>query len=472
MLRSLYSAITGLQNHQTRMDVIGNNISNVNTTGFKKSRVNFQDLISQTIQGASRPNQEVGGVNPKQVGLGMQIASIDTIHTQGSLRTTGVKSDLALQGDGFLVLREGERQIYTRFGAFSLDRDGALVNPSNGFHIQGWQADNSAGAGIVDTSGTLQDIIIPIGSKDSANPTAQILLSSNLDKNTALIPALNPTAEEVQDGTWTVEYDIFDSFGNRQNLRIDFIRVAGVPNQWQGTISINPEDGTGITANQSLVVGGVASADQQTFLIDFSNDGTIAQISNIDGGLINTGDVSAQFTFDVPESSIPIDPATGLLGLPQTQTISVDLGQVGSYIDSITQFASPSTTRVYSQNGYGLGYLEDYQIDQSGIINGIYSNGTNRPLGQLAIATFTNSGGLDKVGDNNYRETNNSGLANIGISGSSGRGSVIAGALELSNVDLAEEFTDMIVTQRGFQANSRTITTSDELLQELLTLKR
>ena len=142
MMRSLYAGVSGLQNHQVRMDVLGNNIANVNTTGFKKSRVNFQDMLSQTMSGAAKPTDEVGGVNPKQVGLGMVIAAIDTIHTQGSLQTTGVMTDLALQGEGFFILQAGEKSFFSRAGAFGIDENGLLVNPANGLRVQGWQAQN------------------------------------------------------------------------------------------------------------------------------------------------------------------------------------------------------------------------------------------------------------------------------------------------------------------------------------------
>ncbi len=153
MMRSLYSGVSGLQNHQVRMDVLGNNIANVNTTGFKKSRATFQDLLYQQMSGASAPNGDVGGVNPKEIGLGMMIGSIDTIHTQGALQTTGVMTDLAVQGNGFFVLKNGESTVYTRDGALGLDRDGRLVNPATGFRVQGWLAQNINGQQILSTSG-------------------------------------------------------------------------------------------------------------------------------------------------------------------------------------------------------------------------------------------------------------------------------------------------------------------------------
>lgn len=452
------------------MDVVGNNISNVNTTGFKRGRVNFQDLISQMRQGPSSPNERVGGVNPQQVGLGVQVATIDTIHSQGSLQTTGVKSDLAIQGEGFFMLRNGDETLYSRAGAFSVDSEGFLVNPANGMRVQGWNAQTEDGNTFINSSASVEDLVVPVGSKDPAQQTTQVLLASNLNKNTPVIPA-DPTAEQVQDGTWSVEYDIYDSFGGTHTLRIDFTRNPDAENQWIGTVAINPESDEAIP--QTVGVNGVESADGETFIVEFNNDGTLLSAQNPEGGLSNQGAIQVDVTYDVPATSIPIDPETGLPQEgPVQQTFTLNLGEQGSFVDSMTQFASESSTRVFSQNGFPMGYLEDYRIDANGTITGIFSNGNNRELGQVALASFVNPGGLEKAGDTAFVESLNSGIANVGTVGVAGKGTIMAGALEMSNVDLAEQFTDMIVTQRGFQANSRTIQTSDQMLQEVLTLKR
>ena len=452
------------------MDVIGNNISNVNTTGFKRGRVNFQDLISQMMRGPARPGERVGGINPQQVGLGMQVATIDTLHTQGSLQTTGIKSDLAIQGEGFFILRAGEENYYTRAGAFGVDAEGFLVNPANGMRVQGWQAETVDGQTMINSSARPEDLIIPVGSKDPAQATTEVFLASNLNKNTPLIPE-DATAAQVQEGTWTVEYDIYDSFGSTHTLRIDFSRNPDAENQWLAEVAIGPELDEAIP--QQLSVGGVDSVDGATFIVEFANDGTLQSVQNPEGGLVNTDELGVQITFDVPESSIPIDPETGLPeDAPQTQVFDLNLGRAGAFVDSMTQYASESSTKIFNQNGFNMGYLEDYRIDQSGVITGIYSNGNNRSLGQVALATFVNPGGLEKTGDTNFQASINSGLPDVGTVGVAGKGTIIAGALEMSNVDLAEQFTDMIVTQRGFQANSRTIQTADQLLQEVLTLKR
>mgnify|MGYP003523903999 FL=1 len=174
MMRSLYSGVSGLQNHQTRMDVIGNNISNVNTVGFKRGRVNFQDMISQQLQGAAKPSEELGGVNPKEVGLGMTVAAIDNIFNQGNLQSTGVSTDLAIQGNGFFIMKSGDETFYTRNGAFSLDSNGTLVNPANGMRVQGWMAQDVNGEQVLTTAATPGDLVIPVGSKDPAKETNNV----------------------------------------------------------------------------------------------------------------------------------------------------------------------------------------------------------------------------------------------------------------------------------------------------------
>ncbi len=460
-MRSLYSGVSGLQNHQIRMDVIGNNISNVNTTGFKKGRVNFQDMLSQTMAGAARPTDEVGGVNPKQVGLGMNIASIDTIHTQGSLQTTGVMTDVAIQGDGFFILRAGNKLFHTRAGAFGLDENGTLVNPANGLRVQGWQAEEIDGQTFINTAADVEDLVIPVGSKDPAAATTDVELACNLDKRTALIPP-GAGAGDVREGTWSIDKTIYDSFGNTHTLRVNYTRVAGTQNQWQGEVIVDPD---AETPTNTLTDVGEINNDANTFVVEFNNLGTLQNVTDGQGDLANEGTLQVNVSFDVLE-------ATPEAGEQVRQTFQLTLGEVGSVVDSMTQFAEKSSTKAFRQNGYPMGYLESFKIDQSGVITGIYSNGTNRSLGQIGMSSFTNPGGLEKAGENTYVETINSGEARIGESGVAGKGKVIAGALEMSNVDLAEQFTDMIVTQRGFQANSKSITTSDQMLQELLTLKR
>ena len=463
MMRSLYSGVSGLQNHQTRMDVIGNNVSNVNTNGFKRGRVNFQDMISQQMSGAAKPTDELGGVNPKEVGLGMTIASIDNVFTQGNLQSTGVSTDLAIQGNGFFLLKSGEESFYTRNGAFGLDCDGTLVNPANGMRVQGWMAEEVNGQMLVSTAATPEDLIIPVGSKDPAKETTNVNFACNLNKNTPEIME-GASADDIYKGTWGTEQKIYDSFGNEHMLSVSFQRVPGNPNQWQATVQIDPENAD---YTQTRVGLGTTDGMGNTFLVNFDNYGALASISDSAGNLSNTeGQIVIQTSFAVADSNPDAE------GNPYRQTLNINLGTIGSFKDTITQSASKSTTKAFYQDGYTMGYLDNFKIDSSGIITGVYSNGTNRTIGQIALASFANDRGLEKAGDNTYVESNNSGMARIGESGVAGKGTLMAGALEMSNVDLSEQMTDMIVTQRGFQSNAKTIQTADTLLETVLSLKR
>ena len=463
MMRSLYSGVSGLQNHQTRMDVIGNNISNVNTNGFKRGRVNFQDMISQQMSGAAKPTDELGGVNPKEVGLGMTVATIDNIFTQGNLQSTGVSTDIAIQGNGFFLLKSGEESFYTRNGAFGLDRDGTLVNPANGMRVQGWMADEVNGQMLISTAATPEDLIIPVGSKDPAKETTNVNFACNLNKNTPEILE-GASDDDIYKGTWGTEQKIYDSFGNEHLLSVSFRRVVGNPNQWQATVLIDPDNSD---YTQTRVGLGTTDGMGNTFLVNFDNYGALQSVSDTAGNITNPeGQIVIQTSFAVAESNPDAN------GNPYRQTMNINLGTIGSFKDTITQSASKSTTKAFYQDGYTMGYLDNFKIDQSGVITGVYSNGTNRTIGQIALASFANDRGLEKAGDNTYVESNNSGMARIGESGVAGKGTLMAGALEMSNVDLSEQMTDMIVTQRGFQSNAKTIQTADTLLETVLSLKR
>lgn len=463
MMRSLYSGVSGLQNHQTRMDVIGNNISNVNTTGFKRGRVNFQDMISQQIAGAAKPTEELGGVNPKDVGLGMTIATIEQVFTQGNLQTTGVSTDVAIQGNGFFILKNGDESFYTRNGAFGIDKDGTLVNPSNGMRVQGWMANEINGEMIVTTAATPTDLIIPVGSKDPAKATENVKFACNLNKNTPEILE-GASAADIQKGTWNTEQEIFDSFGNKHLLSVSFRRVVGNPNQWEATVNV---DVNNADYTQTRIGLGTTDGVANTFLVNFDNYGQLLSVTDSAGNLTpESGEIVLQASYTVPEANADEN------GNPYRQTFNINLGTIGSMKNTITQSASISTTKAYSQDGYTLGYLDNFKIDSSGTITGVYSNGTNRVIGQIAMASFTNDRGLEKAGDSTYVESNNSGQAMIGESGVQGKGKLLSGALEMSNVDLSEQMTDMIVTQRGFQSNAKTIQTADTLLETVLGLKR
>ncbi len=453
MMRSLYAGVSGLQNHQIRMDVVGNNIANVNTIGYKRNRVTFEDILYQNMSGAAAPEETKGGVNPKQVGLGMNVAAIDTIHTAGALQTTGKITDLSVQGEGFFVLKDGEKTFFSRAGNFSIDGDNTLVNPG-GMKVQGWQADPMLGE--INTTGTVEELKIPIGGKIEARATSTLKYRCNLNSETP--------AGKGKDSIHPTTYTIYDAKGRKLNLSVEYEKVG--LNLWRATTSLR--DGNNAVLNVAANVNGVTGNDNpaaatSTFFVQFNPNGTLRAVSEaaaMDQDAVNT-----------PNTKLSVDLAfTPEPNAPQ-QTVNIQLGTTG-LLDGITQYADASSTKAIFQDGLTMGYLETIRIDKSGVITGIYSSGMKRQLGQVAMATFVNPGGLEKTGNTNFMETINSGAANVGPAGLADKGSMVAGALEMSNVDLADAFTDMIVTQRGFQANSRSITTSDQMIQELLTLKR
>ncbi len=440
MLRSLFAGVSGLRNHQIRMDVIGNNIANVNTVAFKSGRVTFKEGFAQMLQGGSRPPGDQGGINPIQVGLGMQIGSVDTMFSQGNLETTGLNTDVAIQGDSFFVARKGSQSYYTRSGNFQVDANGKLVSPTNGFVIQGKMAVN----GVLQDGVT--DIQLPFGQKTAAKATATMKFNGNFDASVAVFDTTDPDgagpaaagfnadtrAVAGNSSSWTeASMTVYDSLGTKYDVKA-YVWKTG-DNQWDWKVD-----------NSSLVAAGVPDGS-------ISGSGQFKFAS--DGTLQNTGLQTISFAPPGADPmSISLDPGTGVNG--------------------VTQFSGSTTAVMRDQNGYGSGTLQNFTIDRTGLITGAFTNGVNVPLAQIMLADFNNPAGLLRVGDNMYQESANSGGAVLGIALQGSQSTLTSGALEMSNVDLAQEFTSMIVAQRGFQANSKVITTSDELLQELVGLKR
>jgi flagellar hook protein FlgE len=415
----MYAGISGLRNHQVKMDVIGNNIANVNTIGFKKSRVSFQDILSQTIKSASAPTDRRGGTNGQQAGLGMTVGGINAIHSPGSLQATGKMTDLSIEGDGFFVLKSGEQTFFSRAGDFSFDRNGYLLNAS-GFKVQGFLPveDPLTGVTRIDHLNplTIEDVKINVGEGSGAKASENISVVNNLDSQTSL-------------GTTIIApIEIYDENGRAYQAQISFSRSDIA--DWSYTITVRDEFGNAIE-----------EVEENTGQLLFTNAGKL----------------------DLENSAIQTFSFTDLGG----GIVAIDLD-----FSKTTQYSSPSSVQADFQDGYPSGTLESVVIDGAGIITGVYSNGKTKDLAKVATAIFKNPAGLAATGGNLYVTSNNSGLPDIGASGLGGRGNISAGTLEMSNVDLSEEFVDMISTQRGFQANSRIITTSDEMLQELINMKR
>ncbi|MFE4810922.1 flagellar hook protein FlgE [Peribacillus simplex] len=421
MLRSMYSGISGLKNLQTKLDVIGNNVANVNTYGFKKSRVTFSDAMNQTVSGASAATVNKGGTNSKQIGLGSTIATIDTIHTQSSLQTTGRDLDLGISGDGYFVVKQGDSLSYTRAGNFYLDDNGTLVN-ANGLKVQAYKVDENG-----KRSKTIGDVAVNVNANLPAIATTKISVSGNL-------------AADAIDGTvFSQQMKVVDVNGKEQTATIYFQK--------------NGDDKWELFDEEPAALGDTSTTKPKPFTsVNFDANGQIvASEKNQAGQSINISSGKED------DSDTAVDESV--------QKVNLDFD-----FSNLTQVKG-STTALVNPDGNKEGKLESFNIGATGEINGVYSNGLITTLGQLAVAKFSNASGLTKTGGNTFQESINSGTANINIAGE-GRGVIASGSLEMSNVDLSEEFTEMIVAQRGFQSNSRIITTSDEILQELVNLKR
>ena len=398
MLRSLFSGISGLRAHQTMLDVTGNNIANVNTTGFKSAQTQFQDTLSQVLTNAGGGQDGVGGTNPAQVGLGVRVAGITTNFQQGAAQLTNKSTDMMISGDGFFVVRKGNEALYSRAGAFEFDGIGQLVTPEGGL-VQGWAA---AADGTIDVNGPLVDLRLPIASLMGAAATTTASFAGNLPADASDGTGADPATVLHR------EIDVYDADGTVQTLALTFTKTAA---GWD-------------------VDGALGGATTGPVAMTFDANGAL-----LTGGALTVG---------------PVD---------------VDLS-------TLTGYAGLTTVEAAEQDGRSAGTLQSFVINADGTLLGSFSNGLKQALGRVALGTFTNPTGLEKAGGSLYRTTINSGEPQVGSAGTGGRGDLTGGALEMSNVDLSAEFTNLIIAQRGFQANSRVITTSDELLQELVNLKR
>ena len=424
MWQAMLSGVASLKAHQMKMNVIGNNIANINTTGYKGSRVHFQDLMAQTFRAASRPSNVLGGVNPIQVGLGVKVGAIDVHTLQGALEMTGRSTDLAIQGNGYFMLTNGRDVHYSRDGAFGLDSSGFLVHRGTGWKVLGWMAD---AGGRIDTNQPINAnsvLQFPVGSQAAVRQTSVVQYTGNLNAN----------APSTQ--TYAATVRVYDALGGAHDVTITFTNRQTPP---LGT----PPAGAVSSWDWSATVGG-------TPVGDFCTGTNTRLYFNGQGEIIGT--TTQQITITPTNGAPPF-------------TVNLDLSQ-------LTSLAAESIVQPIYQDGFPPGTLQEFTIGIDGTIQGVFSNGLSRPMGRIALSLFANPAGLFRLGNNMWRVTDNSGLPQVGAPTTGGLGEINAGYLEQSNVDLGSEFADMIVTQRGFQANTRIVSVVDELLADVVNMKR
>lgn len=418
---AFYSGLSGLSTNANALNVIGNNLSNINTIGFKGSSTTFRDIFSTSLGGVSTQ----GNGNPIQFGLGVQVNSVSQDFSQSSFQGTGNALDMAIQGNGFFTLQTSDgRQVFTRAGNFTRNNAGFLV-ASDGSNVMGWNRDPVSGN--VNTSAALSQIRIDAGTTASAFATQNIRMGVNL----------NASAIAGAASTLTTPIQVYDSQGNTQTLIVTYTKTG--TNTWDYAI-------TGPT--------GATITGAPTGTLTFSASGALQSING--GGATAADNPALNITWG--NGSAP-------------STISFNLVNTDNSAN-LTQFSAASSTSSSFQDGYGAGTLRDLTVDQNGVISGTFTNGQVIQLAQVAISTFNNVNGLVQTGNNHWGQSLASGSPTIGLANQGGRGGVLGSNLELSNVDVAGEFTKLILSQRGYQANSRIVTTTDELLQETLNLKR
>jgi flagellar hook protein FlgE len=510
MLRSLYTAATGVKGHQTYLDVTGNNIANVNTVGYKRDVIQFADMMSQIIINESAPVSPPGGVNPAPVGLGVSVASITSCFAQGGLQGTEIPTDMAIQGEGFFIVHNGQKELYTRAGNFSLDRDGNLVTQGSGYLVQGYKYDGA------NRQNALSGIVIPVGEAMPQRATRAAVFRCNLDAGSAArVPDLGAVTGNVArpfqytDGSnispsaastssqayidafgadmmgsydWYDSFSVYDADGNPHSMTVMFRKVfdrpadpTGTPpgtpptaaeSEWDWYAYYTDDNGAAVPAYGSgagTLVFGDGGLLKRTYTFDPANSWNVVEKDVIAGSGGPTGLVGANF--GSPGAPITLDflgdEYASAMGVPYRGTI-----------EGVTGFGSPSTTKMKWQDGYTQGVLNYWSVSDMGVITGTYTNGQSRPIAQVALAMFMNPQGLVKAGRTCFEESSNSGPVKITAPGEKGAGSIKGASVEMSNVDLSEEFVSLIRSQRGLQANTRAITTSDQMLETLINLKR
>ncbi|MBN2183255.1 MAG: flagellar hook-basal body complex protein [Sedimentisphaerales bacterium] len=550
---ALSAGVTGLQAHQKMLDIAGNNLANVNTTAFKASRVTFSELLNETLKKASQPTSGVGGTNPQQIGSGVGIAGISPNMTQGNIISTGNALDLAIEGEGYFVLSDGQQNVYTRAGAFSVDADSYLVDPATGYHVQRIGSEGESDGFQVPGNSNIR---IPYDVAMPAKATSEIDVTGNLSADAAL------TVTQTQVVTSNITYTCGDTVA-LETTEIDQLdQFSGTLTSGTITISGYDKDGTafdsGLTlavdgsttlgdlinhlntnvldgSTASLVNGQIRITDDSSgysktdITISYSGDGELTtpayfEISTVGGEEVKSINITAydsqggehvitgafvrtdttntwdlvltSVTGDISEitmdnrriEDIAFDASDGsYLGLSGSdsaqfvitfthdpsnqQTIDIDMGTPGQ-LDGLTQFAGNSTAVASGQDGYEAGSLSTVSVNNEGIVIGAFSNGIKKNIATIQMSLFQNTAGLEGIGNGYYIPSANSGEAIATQAMSGGAGTIHGGSLEKSNADVATEFVSMIQAQNGFQANARSISVANEILQELTNLIR
>ena len=503
---SLFTGVSGLNAYQNAIDVISNNIANVGTVGYKSQNITFQDLLYQTQAFATAPTQTLGGTDPQNEGLGVKTSAIDNNFSQGGLETTGINTDLAINGAGFFILKNINNTgspVYTRDGHFGINSQGYLYDPSSGLAVDGYTAN---GQGVVNNNGNPGSIQIPLGLKSQAvgtgfgvktgptgDPNFDMVFGGNLDQ-TLYVQANAGAAQSV-----TISTTIYDSLGNSHLVNITYTPVTqGGVGTFQG---INP---TTVQVRNSLGVAtsvGTEWAYQiskgnpaDTIVLNpacigyvfFDQNGQFINTSSLGNGAATANYTAANTHSAGPVNDVPPGGPVGNTFGPEGNDLTVANWGTPANNSSPTTAAVPaaialdfadmsslagsSTATTVSQNGYGQGTLSNITIGQDGAINGSFSNGQQQVLGQIALATFQNPQGLSNIGSSQYTSTANSGLPQINVPNSGNLGSIVSGSLEESNVSLSSEFVKMIEAQSAFTANSKSISVANQNIQTVLNL--
>ncbi len=442
------TALSGLSTNTQGLNVVGNNLANINTVAYKSTNISFQDVLGEVVTGADGTGSNVG--------LGAQVGRVASVFTQGGLETTNSPTDVAIQGTGFFVVSDGTAQLYTRAGNFHVDAEGTLVTPT-GHKVQGYVRDPVTG--LINTNGALADIKVPSNTGNS-NATSEFELALNLDAGAAV------------GATFTTSTPIYDTLGQSHVATVDFVKsaVTATSATWTFDITIPESDLTGIPATStnrySLITGAVATTPPAAGSLVFDSNGRLTSVYT--GAAPATLPPVADLT--VPPAAVTIPSFSNSATLNPAGMSWKLIADSGDF--NATGFATASNVTFSHQDGVPPGDMNSLSVKPDGTVAGLFSNGLTLDVAKMALAHFNNANGLTPQGNGLFAESTAAGSLLLGTPGQGGRGRLVGGALELSNVDLAAEFTKIITYQRGYQANARMISTTDEILQETMNLKR